>query len=50
MAKKKLKTNTEEQLQQIQAESLIVDIENLLTGGNPRQYFDEKALAELTEV
>lgn len=49
MAKKKLKTNTEEQSQQIQAESLIIDIENLLTGGNPRQYFDEKALGELTE-
>ncbi|MFV0315155.1 MAG: ParB/RepB/Spo0J family partition protein [Anaerotignum sp.] len=27
----------------------MIDIENLLTGGNPRQYFDEKALAELAE-
>ncbi|MDH6311049.1 ParB family chromosome partitioning protein [Dysgonomonas sp. PFB1-18] len=36
-------------IQKTQLETVYINIENLLVGGNPRQYFDEKALNELAE-
>ncbi|MDR3059915.1 MAG: ParB/RepB/Spo0J family partition protein [Prevotella sp.] len=47
MAKKK--ANIKEEQSQIQSEIVNINIDNLLVGGNPRKYFNEKALLELAE-